>query len=123
MPTSHRVVNFVSALENLRRGVDSAVVGRDPDSGLRNLIVRRKTGTPPPEFCTNRLMQKDVGWSLSTARCPLAQNRFWLNDNTLKVDKNAASVSSRHFTIVAHPGTGGYVGRHRLRQALQRGAL
>jgi hypothetical protein len=46
MPTSRRIVNFASAPENPRCGVDSVVVGRDPDSGLRNLIVRRKNRSP-----------------------------------------------------------------------------
>jgi hypothetical protein len=53
-------------------------------------------------------MQKDMGWSLSTARRPPAQNRFWLSDDALKVDRNAASVSSPDFTIAANPATGGY---------------
>jgi len=50
MPTSRRIVNFALALENLRPGVDSGAAGRNPDSGLRNLIVGEKIDTPSPEF-------------------------------------------------------------------------
>jgi hypothetical protein len=45
MPTSRKIVNFAFAPEN---GVDSAALGRNPDLGLRNLIVRRKNGYPSP---------------------------------------------------------------------------
>jgi hypothetical protein len=84
MPTSRKIVNFAFAPEN---GVDSAAVGCNPDSGLRNLIVRRKNRYPSPRISRQAVDAKGCAKSLSTPRDRFAQMRGRLSDFAMTVDR------------------------------------